>query len=122
VTRIKKDGSMMKFLWFGKTEKKIEPSPLEDLQSRLQATTNEMNDLIDVLRDILLLRNDWKRFIVYNLLAGIIRGVGAALGSTLIFAIILYIVTQVIDLDLPLISEWLSDLITMVEQKRGIVR
>ena len=59
----------MKFLWFGKTEKKIEPSPLEDLQSRLQATTNEMNDLIDVLRDILLLRNDWKRFIVYNLLA-----------------------------------------------------
>ena len=112
----------MKFLWFGKTEKKIEPSPLEDLQSRLQATTNEMNDLIDVLREILLLRNDWKRFIVYNLLAGIIRGVGAALGSTLIFAIILYIVTQVIDLDLPLISEWLSDLITMVEQKRGIVR
>lgn len=112
----------MKLSLFGKKENKPEPSSLEDLQKRLKANSNEMNDLIDVLRSILLFRSDWKRFFLYNLLIGILRGVGAALGSTLIFAIILYVISQVINLDLPLISEWLSELITMVEQKRGMMQ
>ena len=109
---------------FGEKDKaeKADPMPIEILKKQLASTTTEMNELIEALNNVMWLRNDWKHFIIYNFLLGIIRGLGMALGSTVIFALILYFISQLVELNLPLISEWLSMFIDMVEQKRGIVQ
>lgn len=91
---------------------------IRNLQDQLGKLSTEMNDLIDQMNSMLLLRDNWKRFVIYNVLSGIFRGIGAALGATVVFGLIIHILTQVIELNLPVISEWVSMFINMVEDRR----
>lgn len=57
-----------------------------------------------------------------NLLVGMVRGLGMAIGATIVFGIIINVAVQVVDLNLPFISEWLAKFMLMVEENRHNVQ
>ena len=53
-----------------------------------------------------------------NFLAGIARGVGIAIGVTVITALLVYILQKIVKLNIPLIGEYITDIVEIVEKKR----
>ena len=105
-------------LYMDKDSEEVYIAKIKNLQEQMGKISTEMNDLIDQMNSMLLLRDNWKRFVVYNILSGMLRGIGAAVGATVVFGLIIHILTQVIELNLPVISEWISMFINMVEDRR----
>ncbi len=60
------------------------------------------------------------RVIYTNLLAGLARGVGMAIGFALLGALLIYILRWIVLLNLPLISNFIADLIQMVQYQMGV--
>ena len=58
-----------------------------------------------------------KEILKRNLLAGISRGVGIGIGVTIITAIIVYILRKVIMLNIPVIGDYVADIIQIVENR-----
>ena len=59
-----------------------------------------------------------KEIIKRNLLAGIFRGVGIGIGVTLITAIIIAFLQRIIKLNIPVISEYIVDIVEIVENNK----
>lgn len=94
---------------------------------------NEQKNLIESLRDkitflsisiekmklaeyVRLLENPW-RLIYINFLAGIARGVGMAIGFTVLGAVVLYILKELVLLNLPWIGGFIAEIVRMVQLK-----
>jgi hypothetical protein len=59
-----------------------------------------------------------REIIKRNFLAGIIRGVGIGIGFTIITAIILIILQRIVTLNIPIIGEYIADIIDIIEKAR----
>ncbi|MCL2342160.1 MAG: DUF5665 domain-containing protein [Firmicutes bacterium] len=59
-----------------------------------------------------------KEIFTRNFLAGIYRGLGIGIGVTIITAVLIYILQKVIRLNIPVIGDFISDIIDIVEQKK----
>ncbi|HHZ17398.1 MAG TPA: DUF5665 domain-containing protein [Peptococcaceae bacterium] len=60
--------------------------------------------------------NDPKRMLLTNFLAGIARGLGMAVGFTILGALLLYLLKQLVMLNLPLISSFIAQIVEMVNE------
>ncbi|WP_408954383.1 DUF5665 domain-containing protein [Natroniella sp. ANB-PHB2] len=60
--------------------------------------------------------NSPKRLIYLNFVAGLARGLGIAIGLTLLGAIFLSILYRLAELNLPLIGEYIAQLVRIVQQ------
>jgi hypothetical protein len=58
-----------------------------------------------------------KKLLYINFLAGVARGVGMAIGFTLLGAIALYILQRMVQLNLPLISDFIAEIVWMVQNQ-----
>jgi hypothetical protein len=58
--------------------------------------------------------NNPRRYIIVNFIGGLFRGFGIALGMTILGAIALYILQRLVVLNLPLIGDFLADLVRIV--------
>ena len=58
-----------------------------------------------------------KEIIKRNFLAGIFRGIGIGIGFTLITAIIVALLNKIIKLNIPIIGEYVSDIVEIVKNK-----
>lgn len=59
------------------------------------------------------------RLIALNLLAGLFRGLGIVLGATLLVAVMLNFLQQLLVLNIPGIGSFVAEIIRIVEQKNG---
>jgi hypothetical protein len=59
-----------------------------------------------------------KEIMKRNLLAGISRGIGIGIGITIATAIIVYILRNLIKLNIPVIGEYIADIVDIVEKNR----
>ncbi len=59
-----------------------------------------------------------KELIKRNLLAGIFRGVGIGIGVTIITAILIMILQKIVSLNIPVIGEYISDIVDIVQRSR----
>ena len=59
-----------------------------------------------------------KQVIFRNLLAGIFRGVGIGIGVTIITAVLVIILRHLVTLNIPVIGEYISDIVDIVEKSR----
>ncbi|MDO5556182.1 MAG: DUF5665 domain-containing protein [Clostridia bacterium] len=59
-----------------------------------------------------------KEILKRNLIAGISRGVGIGIGITLITAIIIYFLRKLIMLNIPIIGDYIADIVEIVEKSR----
>ena len=53
-----------------------------------------------------------------NLIAGIAKGVGIGIGVTIVTAIIVMILQRIIKLNIPVLSEYITDIVEIVEKNR----
>lgn len=82
---------------------------IDDLNYVLQK--NKVLDLIELLgnRKKLLIRNIW---------SGIAKGIGIGIGVTVITAILVLILQKIVTLNIPVIGEYISDVVDIVERSR----
>lgn len=59
-----------------------------------------------------------KEMIIRNLIAGIFRGIGIGIGVTVITAILIYVLQKIVMLNIPIIGEYISDIVEIVERSR----
>ena len=60
-----------------------------------------------------------KRLIFLNFVAGVSRGLGIAVGATLIFGVVLEIMRRLILLHIPGIGSFIAEIVQIVESKSG---
>ncbi len=66
------------------------------------------------------LLNNPRRYILVNFTGGIVRGLGFGLGATLLAALLIYIMQRLVVLNLPLIGDFIAELVRIVnEQLKG---
>jgi len=59
-----------------------------------------------------------KEILKRNLIAGIARGVGISIGVTIVTAIIIFILRRLITLNIPVIGDYIADIVEIVERSR----
>ena len=98
------------------SRKKIKKKQKERLQ-------NSIDNLINIFQKSNI--EDWsyilgnkKEIIKRNFLAGIARGVGIGIGVTIITAILIIILQKIVTLNIPIIGEYISDIIDIVQKSR----
>ena len=89
---------------------------------KIDILNNSINNLIETFQKSNI--EEWtyilgskKEIIKRNLLAGIFRGVGIGIGITIISAMIIYFLQRLIRLNIPIIGEYISDIVSIVQKK-----
>lgn len=83
--------------------------PLQDQIDNLILTMEKMK-----IADYMAYINNPRRMLIVNLWAGIARGLGMAIGFTILGALLIYMLQKVVLLNLPLISDFIADIIRLV--------
>jgi len=88
---------------------------LESANDRLRAIamTLERAKLADYVQ---LMNNPW-RLLWLNFIAGLARGVGIAIGGSLLVGLLLYLLSQIAILNLPLISDIIAEIVQLVQMQ-----
>ena len=80
---------------------------LDNINEKLQKTQAiEISYILGSKREII------KR----NLIAGIARGVGIGIGITIISAIIIYFLQRLIRLNIPVVGDYIGDIVSIVQK------
>ena len=93
---------------FFKNNKKIELK-IDQIIEKLEK--NNLEDLTNIM-------GSKKQIIIRNFLAGVFRGVGIGIGITIITAILVLILRHLVTLNIPVIGEYISDIVEIVEKSR----
>lgn len=80
---------------------------------KLSKTLQEWN-----ISDLNYILGSKKEIIRRNLLAGIFRGVGIGIGVTIITAILIILLKNIVTLNIPIIGEYIADIVEIVERSR----
>ena len=107
---------------FAEKNAKDRLSELESTVASARQIHCDVEGLHEVMGKYLGLLKNTKRLFLLNLLVGMVRGLGMAIGATIVFGIIINVAVQVVDLNLPFISEWLAKFMLMVEENRHNVQ
>lgn len=92
------------FMFFRKIDKKIDK-------------INKMLEKSNIIELSYIIGNK-KEILKRNLIAGISRGVGIGIGITIITAIIVYLLRRLIMLNIPVIGDYIADIVEIVERSR----
>jgi len=96
------------------TDKKTDDTKLlESIHKKITDLANEMERA--QIADYVQLLNSPRKLIFTNLLAGMARGVGIAIGFTFFAATILYFLQMLGALDLPIIGDYIAALVRYVQ-------
>lgn len=90
----------------------------ETKEDRLEKTLIKISDSLErakIADYVDLLNRPW-RLIYLNLIGGLSRGVGLAVGFTLLGALVIYILTRSFILNLPIVGNFLGELVWIVQQ------
>lgn len=82
---------------------------LENLNYAL--TKSKLLDLVELL-------GDKKQLLFRNIWTGIAKGIGIGIGVTIITAIIVIILQKVVTWNIPVIGEYIADIVDIVEKSR----
>lgn len=94
----------------GKIKEKQKINLLQKSIDKLTEILQNMN-----LHDLIYILGSKKEIIKRNLLAGIARGIGGGIGFTIITAIIIYFLQKIVRLNIPIIGEYINDIVEIVE-------
>ena len=82
---------------------------IDKLNKSLQR--NNFLDLVELL-------GDRKKLFIRNFTSGIFKGIGIGIGVTLITAILLKLLQKIVALNIPVIGEFIADIIDIVQSSR----
>lgn len=90
---------------------------LKDLSRKIDDVSLNMEKM--KIADYVKLLDNPRRLFFLNFMAGLARGLGIAVGFTILGAMVLYTLRQLIMLNLPLISEFIAEVLKMTQLKLG---
>lgn len=90
---------------------------LKDLSRKIDDIFLNMEKM--KIADYVKLLDNPRRLFFLNFMAGLARGLGIAVGFTILGAMVLYTLRQLIMLNLPLISEFIAEVLKMTQLKLG---
>ena len=82
---------------------------IDGLNSKL--TKNRIIELSEVI-------GNWKIMLWRNFVSGITKGMGIGIGFSIITAIIVIILNRIITLNIPVISQYIADIVEIVQMNR----
>ena len=82
---------------------------IDKLNKSLQR--NSFLDLVELL-------GDRKKLFIRNFSSGIFKGIGIGIGVTLITAILLILLQKIVALNIPVIGEFIADIVDIVQNNR----
>lgn len=90
----------------------------EKHEQKLIESIEELAEMVKRLRSESYLQviDNKRKFLWYNFLTGAAKGLGFVVGSTLLLALFLWVASQL--LSVPVIGEWVADVINYVEKAR----
>ena len=91
------------------SKRKILNKSIEKLTNMLE----EMN-----IHELIYILGSRKEIIRRNFFAGISRGVGIGIGVTIISAILVIILRKIVTLNIPIIGEYIADIVDIVQNSR----
>ena len=74
-------------------------------------TKNNLIDLAEIL-------GNRKEMLIRNILAGIAKGIGIGIGFSLLTAIIIIILQKIVTLNIPVIGDYITDIVEIVDRNR----
>lgn len=90
---------------------------------KIDMLNNSINNLIEAFQKSNI--EEWtyifgskKEIIKRNLIAGIFRGVGIGIGVTIITAILIILLQRIVALNIPVIGEYIADIVEIVQRSR----
>ena len=90
---------------------------------KIDVLNNSINNLIETFQKSNI--EEWtyifgskKEIIKRNLIAGIFRGVGIGIGVTIITAILIILLQRIVALNIPIIGEYIADIVEIVQRSR----
>lgn len=86
----------------------------------LEKAIRELNKILEEgnFVELSYLLGDKKELLFRNLLAGIARGVGIGIGVTIITAILIILLQKLVALNIPVIGEFIADIVSIVEKSK----
>ncbi len=86
---------------------------LKGLEKNIENLNNNLtkNNIIELSEII----GNWKKLIWRNFISGIAKGVGIGIGFSIVTAIIIIILQRIITLNIPVISQYIADIIEIVQ-------
>ena len=90
---------------------------------KINVLDKKIDRLIDILEkgnfiELIYLLGNKKEIIWRNLLAGISRGIGIGIGVSVISAILIILLQKIVTLNIPIIGEYIGDIVEIVERSR----
>lgn len=70
------------------------------------------------LSEFLAYEKDWKKRLLMQFVNGIARGLGTAVGFTILGALVVWLLQGLVQRNLPIIGDFLAQLLNLVEGKR----
>ncbi len=101
---------------FRKMKIKIKKDKLNILQKSINQLLEEIRK--NNISELVYILGNKKEIFKRNFFAGISRGMGIGIGFTVITAIIIIILQRIVALNIPVIGEYISDIIDIVENNR----
>jgi len=95
---------------------KIEPPKTNHLIEQLERLTHHL-EALRIADYIELLEKPWK-LITTNFIAGIARGLGFAIGTTIIFALVVEGLRRMIMINIPIINDYLIEIFKLIELRK----
>lgn len=86
---------------------------------RIEKKIDKINKILEKsnIIEISYILGNKKEVLKRNLIAGLSRGVGIGIGITLITAIIVFLLRRLIMLNIPVIGDYIADIISIVENR-----
>lgn len=86
-------------------------------KKQLRKQVEELNKKIEdaKLKEYVELMGNTKKLLWKNFISGIAKGVGTAIGFTILGAIVLIILRKIVLLNIPVIGKYLKDILDIVE-------
>jgi hypothetical protein len=82
---------------------------IEELSERIEAI--KINEYIELM-------NNTKKLIWKNFISGLSRGVGIAVGLTIIGALLILMLKKIVLLNIPVVGDFIADIINIIEKQK----
>ncbi len=97
-------------------DERARKDPQEEGQSKLLDKIAELSQQLEKfnIAEYLEQLNNPRRYLMVNFMGGLFRGFGIALGMTILGAFVLFILQRLVVLNLPLIGDFIAELVRIV--------
>ena len=89
------------------------------LEKSLNRNLKKLNYMLEKknIFEILEILGNKRKIFIRNLIAGISKGIGIGIGFTVLSAILIIILQKIVTLNIPIIGDYISDIVDIVETK-----